>query len=110
MLNHQGNELTYLALFYFFCREGKDQKYLYHNIDDGICYVSSRWEFHIGLESSKKVFDSIEEVQECALARASTLNRLIGLVVNKEHGKKRDRQILTERREAMPVKITPAGG
>ena len=91
MLNHQGDQLTCLALFYFFCREGKDQKYLYHNIDDGIHYISSRWEFQVGLESSKKVFDPIEEAEKCALASADTLNRLMGLIVNKEHIKKRGR-------------------
>ena len=72
-----GDKLTSFSSFDFLCRNANDKKDLKHNPNDDFCHSRSRWNFGVVLESPEKILDSIKEVEECALARAITLNRLV---------------------------------
>jgi len=57
---YQENQLTYLSLFNLLGQEGKDVKYVNHDIHYDFGHFFRRWEFDIDLESDEESFDTFE--------------------------------------------------
>ena len=83
-------------------------KHIDHDFYYNVSHFYRRREFDVYPKSDEEVFDTFKEVNDCASARASGLNRLgFGLQRNEKEGFDEER---TESRVEIPVKITPAGG
>ena len=101
--------LTCSALLDLLCCDGKDQKYLNHDLYDHVRHPCGRRHLDIGLEALEEVFNALKDVNEYVLASGSGLSRLKESVATKSNVAE-PKMTLTERRTPIPVKITAAGG
>jgi len=88
--------------------KGEDEKHVNHDFHYNVGHFCGRWDVDIYPQSYEEILDTFKEVDKCALAGANGKNRLSDLGIKEDT--KRIETEPTERREAMPVKITPAGG
>ena len=88
--------------------KGKDEKHVNHDFHYNVGHFWCRWDIDIYPQSCEEILDTFKKVDKCVLVGTNGKNSL------KVLGVKEDIKIIeaerTERREAMPVKITPAGG
>ena len=102
-------QLTRFALFNLLCCDSKNRKYLDHGFHHNVHQSCSRRNLNINFESSKEIFDALEEVNKDVLGGANSLSRLkkdLGVMI--ANAKKW--RTLTERRVSIPEKMTAAGG
>ena len=88
--------------------KGENEKNIDHDFHYNVGHFCRRWDFDIYPQSCEEILDTLKEIDKCTLAGANGKDRLCDLGV-KEDIKTIEAE-RTERREAMPVKITPAGG
>ena len=83
-------------------------KHIDHDFHYNVGHFYGWWQFDVCPKSDKEILDTFKEINNCASASASGLNRLgFGLQRNEKEGFDEER---TESRVEIPVKITPAGG
>ena len=75
------NELTRSLLLNLLSRNSKHTQHFRHNLSHHIRNRRGRWDFCIGLETYKEVFDLVEELDECIAARSCVPRRLRGKVL-----------------------------
>jgi hypothetical protein len=75
------DRLTRSALFNLLCHDGKDRKYLNHDLDNNVDHPCGWWNFNVGLHPSEEVFDAIKDISECILASGNGMGCLRGFSI-----------------------------
>ena len=100
--------LTHSALFDLLRRNPKNRKDLDHYLDDDIHHLHGCGYFCIDLETPKKHFNALKDVEKSVVVGANVFSCLRDLGVTIVHAKP-SRRIHTERRTPIPANITLAG-
>jgi hypothetical protein len=105
---HSRGKLTCSSLLYLFCRDGQNRQYLHYDFGDHVHHRCSRWDLRIGLQSSEKVFDTLEKVSKYTSTRFDILSRLRELDI-RMRGKVKSKNMRTKSSTPIPAKTTLAG-
>ena len=72
------DQLTRSTLLDLLCRNGKDRKYLGHDLYDHVHHPCSWWHSDICLQSTEEVLYTIKDASECTVAFGNGLCCLRG--------------------------------
>ena len=101
--------LTQLALFDLFRCNPKNREHFDHYLNDHIHHFRGRLRCCVNLDSSKKPFDALKNVDKSVFSGSNILDCLREVRVTMAYGKLSRIVILTERRIPTPANITFAG-
>jgi len=71
-------QLTQSSLVDLFCRQGKHDQQFDHNFDHHLIHRRCRSDLGIDLESTREVFNTLENVGKCIVAFSHVFGRLAG--------------------------------
>jgi len=100
---------TQPSLLDFFCRQSEHRQQFDHNFDDRFNHGGCGSDLRINLQPTCEIFDTFKDIKKGIVAFPDVFGRLADSYIIIGYAE-RSRVTLTERRTAIPEKITFAGG